>query len=124
MRKIGILILREAFEVSERAGIKLESLPNLPIAAFKSVIKSPMVVASSVLRLTMSDMNTVTSTLQSIRKGKRSEIDYLNGEIVRLGEEMDIATPYNSRVVKLVHGVEKTHQFHPPRRLEAVFSAR
>ena len=82
-----------------------------------------MVVASPVLRVTMNDMNTVTSTLQSIRKGKRSEVDYLNGEIMRLGEKTGIATPYNSKVVKLVHKVEATHQFYPPRRLEAIFSA-
>jgi 2-dehydropantoate 2-reductase len=123
VRKIGIFILREAFKVLGKARVKLESLPDLPISMFKSVIHSPMPVASWLLSLTMSDMNTVTSTLQSIRKGKRTEIDYLNGEIVRLGGEMDIATPFNSNVVELVHKVEETHRFYPPHRFEAVFSA-
>jgi 2-dehydropantoate 2-reductase len=122
VRKIGILVLREAFLVLEGAGIKLESLPDLPIAVFKSVIRSPMGVASMMLRLTMSGTDTVTSTLQSIRKGKRSEIDYLNGEIVQLGREMGIATPYNSLVVEMVHKIERSHQFYSPNRLESLFT--
>ena len=74
------------------------------------------------LKLLVSDTDTITSTLQSIRKGKPTEIDYLNGEIVRLGEKLNVATPYNSKVVELVHEVEETHQFFPPHCLEALFS--
>ena len=55
------------------------------------------------------------STLQSIRRGKNTEIDYLNGEIVRLGEKNNIATPINKKIVELVHKVEKEKGFMTPR---------
>jgi 2-dehydropantoate 2-reductase len=44
--------------------------------------------------------------LGSIRRGERTEIDYLNGEIVALGQRTGRPTPYNGAVVDLVHQVE------------------
>ncbi|MBW1644112.1 MAG: hypothetical protein JRJ76_14870, partial [Deltaproteobacteria bacterium] len=35
-------------------------------------------------------------------KRGRTEVDYLNGEIVRIGEENGMKTPYNSLMVKIV----------------------
>jgi 2-dehydropantoate 2-reductase len=51
------------------------------------------------------------STLQSIRRAKRTEIDYLNGEIVNLGKKIGVPTPVNSLIVELVHQVETTGRF-------------
>lgn len=122
MRRIGILITREAFEVVEQPGVSLEPLPDLPISAFRLTIMSPMAIASLVLRLTMSSRDTVTSTLQSIRRGKPTEIDYLNGEIVAQGKRLGIPTPHNARVVELVHEIEQTGQFYSPADLAHRFS--
>jgi 2-dehydropantoate 2-reductase len=49
--------------------------------------------------------------LQSLRRGERTEIDYLNGEIVALGQRIGRPTPYNAVVVDLVHRVESTGTF-------------
>jgi 2-dehydropantoate 2-reductase len=46
--------------------------------------------------------------LQSIKRGKRTEVDYMNGEIVNLGKKNGIPTPVNSLIVGLVHEVETT----------------
>jgi 2-dehydropantoate 2-reductase len=48
-----------------------------------------------------------SSTAQDLARGKRSEIDYLNGLIVRRGEALGIATPANRvlwALVKLLEG--------------------
>jgi 2-dehydropantoate 2-reductase len=126
LRKIGVLILKEAFDVVERANIKLEALPEFPVLIFRAFIKAPLPIASMLLRLVAQsrrDTDAVTSTLQSIRRGKPTEIDYLNGEIVKLGRKIGIPTPYNSKVVELVREVEKTHEFHSPLDLEYCFSS-
>lgn len=123
MRRIGILITREAFEVVEQSGVSLESLPDLPVSAFRLTIQSPMAIASLILRLTMSSTDTVTSTLQSIRRGKPTEIDYLNGEIMAQGKKLGIPTPHNAQVVALVHEIEQTGQFYSPTDLIHRFSS-
>ncbi|MEO1018608.1 MAG: 2-dehydropantoate 2-reductase [Pseudomonadota bacterium] len=47
------------------------------------------------------------SMLQHIEAGKRTEIDALNGALVREGKNLGIATPYNEAVVALLKGREQ-----------------
>jgi ketopantoate reductase len=48
----------------------------------------------------------VSSTAQDLARGKKTEIDFLNGYIVELGRRYGIATPYNESVHALVKMVE------------------
>ena len=47
------------------------------------------------------------SMLQDIRQGRETEIDYLNGAVVRLGKEHGIATPTNLTLVELIRFITK-----------------
>jgi 2-dehydropantoate 2-reductase len=47
-----------------------------------------------------------SSMLQDIIRGKRTEIDYINGKVVELGVRYGIETPYNSAVVMMVKAKE------------------
>jgi 2-dehydropantoate 2-reductase len=52
-----------------------------------------------------------SSTAQDLARGKPSEIDHLNGFIVRRGRELGVATPVNATLhalVKLVEAARKT----------------
>jgi 2-dehydropantoate 2-reductase len=124
VRRIVLLMLREALYVVEEAGIKLESLPDSPVLALKTIVKSPLPIASAIFgSMTRSRRNadTIPSMLQSILWGKPTEIDYLNGEFVKLGKKMGVSTPYNAKVVELVREVERTHKFYSPDDLEGIF---
>jgi 2-dehydropantoate 2-reductase len=46
------------------------------------------------------------STLQDIEAGRRTEIDNLNGAIVKLGKELGVDTPYNLALVMAVKSME------------------
>lgn len=61
----------------------------------------PEVVAEveEVCRLTAANLS---SMLQDFRRGSETEIDYINGAIVRLGEERGVPTPLNRLLVRLV----------------------
>lgn len=48
-----------------------------------------------------------TSMLQSLEKGALTEIDFINGSVVRAGQRVGIATPVNATLVALTKGVEK-----------------
>lgn len=47
-----------------------------------------------------------SSMLQDVEAGRRTEIDYLNGAVVRMGQERGIATPGNDAVASLVRARE------------------
>jgi 2-dehydropantoate 2-reductase len=44
-----------------------------------------------------------SSMLQDVEVGRRTEIDYLNGAVVRMGRSKGIATPFNEAILSLVH---------------------
>jgi 2-dehydropantoate 2-reductase len=48
-----------------------------------------------------------TSMLQSLEKGSRTEIDFINGAVVREGAQLGIATPVNRTLVACIKGLEK-----------------
>lgn len=47
-----------------------------------------------------------TSLLQSLEKGQMTEIDFINGSVVRWGERSGIATPVNRTLLACVKGIE------------------
>ncbi|BAQ11239.1 2-dehydropantoate 2-reductase [Bacillus sp. OxB-1] len=53
-----------------------------------------------------------TSLLQSIEKGSETEIDYINGAIVRWGEKRNIPTPLNKTLVASIKGIEYALQYY------------
>jgi len=55
---------------------------------------------------------------QDIRKGRRTEIDYLNGLVVRRGAEVGIDAPANARLVDAVSAVENGALPPAPERVE------
>ena len=54
----------------------------------------------------ISKYTNLSSTCQDIMKGKKTEIDFLNGKIVELGRKHNIPTPINEAMVCLVKFLE------------------
>ncbi len=48
----------------------------------------------------------VFSVYQDLRRKKPTEIDYVNGEIVRLAQEIGVEAPLNAEVVRVIHELE------------------
>jgi len=63
-------------------------------------------VWAAVDRIAASMPGQVSSTCQDLRRGKPTEIDHLNGFVVREGERLGIATPLNRALHALVKALE------------------
>lgn len=48
-----------------------------------------------------------SSSLQSLERGKPTEIDFLNGYIISEAERFEIQTPVNKKIVALIKAIEK-----------------
>jgi 2-dehydropantoate 2-reductase len=59
------------------------------------------------------------STLQSVRRGRLTEIDFLNGAVVAAASEHGLTAPINAAIVEMVHEVERTGTFLTPRQVVA-----
>ncbi len=118
--RISIRLLGEALTVVGQAGIKLTSLPDFPKERIKGLTEMPLEEASRIFSQMMTNLSREPlygSILQSIKRGKPSEIDYFNGEVVRLGDEIGTPAPLNRRLVEMVHKVEQGGGFLSPQEI-------
>jgi 2-dehydropantoate 2-reductase len=115
LRNLAVGLMREGLRVIDRANIRLGSLPEVSVGLTRLINWMPLGIAGRIAAAKLRRMTTTWplwgSTLQSIQRGRPTEIDHLNGEIVELGKRYGEATPLNTKIVELVHQVERTGQF-------------
>ncbi len=120
MRRVVALAMRETLRVGRAAGVRFGGIPGLTPGVLRMLDLLPPAVSGRLLAARMVDrMGSVPnpgSTLQSIRRGRPSEIDHLSGAVVAEGERLGVAAPVNRRIVELVHEVEADGRFVPPDR--------
>jgi len=61
------------------------------------------------------------SILQSIKRTKKSEIDYINGEIVAVSRMGSVEAMLNMTATRLVHRVEEKKKFFTEDELKQLF---
>ncbi|MBI5145253.1 MAG: 2-dehydropantoate 2-reductase [Candidatus Omnitrophica bacterium] len=93
-RKILREAVTEAVRIAKRKRIKL-------------VYDDPLAKVEAVCEATAGN---VSSMLQDVLKKRRTEIDFINGVIVRQAQELRIPTPVNSLLVDLVKTIEASYE--------------
>ena len=96
VRSTQAALVREVIAVAQADGIHLSE----PVA----------LEAVAQIYVTMGSQK--SSTAQDMARSKPSEIDHLNGFIVRRGQELGVATPVNQALFALVKLVESTYTPH------------
>jgi len=92
-RKILRGAVTEATRVAKRKRIKL-------------VYDDPLAKVEAVCEATNGN---ICSMLQDVLMKKRTEIDFINGVVVRLGQELNIPVPYNAMLTDLVKSIEASY---------------
>ncbi|MDR0363374.1 MAG: 2-dehydropantoate 2-reductase, partial [Planctomycetota bacterium] len=102
--KFAVLALREAFLVMRRSGIQALDLPGYPVRALGSIVRAPLgLVRKALAWQAARSTESAFSMRQDVLKGRAStEIDELNGVIVRRGREIGVDTPANERLCALI----------------------
>jgi 2-dehydropantoate 2-reductase len=65
-------------------------------------LEDPKAALAGALKIAEQMSGTRSSTAQDMARGKRTEIDSLNGYVARLGEQLGVATPVNHALYTLV----------------------
>jgi 2-dehydropantoate 2-reductase len=96
--------LREGARVMSSRGVAAVNLPGYPVAWLARVARLPASwTRAAMIRFTAREPGAASSMSQDLRKGRgRTEIDEINGAVVRLGRERGLATPANDRLCALV----------------------
>lgn len=99
---------REALALLRQRGQHLARLTPLPAAWLPAVLELPdplfRLLANRLLAL---DPQARSSLQDDLDAGRRTEIDWLQGEVLRLARELHGAAPVNARLLELVHQAEQ-----------------
>jgi 2-dehydropantoate 2-reductase len=106
MRKLMLQVREEGLRVLDAAGIEVEPPADEPspirIRAWTEKLRQPPGPAPDPNHLPEVS-RTYSSMWQDLYLGRKdSEAQFLNGEIVSLGEKLGIPTPYNSTLLETV----------------------
>lgn len=115
--------MQETVRVGRARGIRFGSLQGMTDAKLREFADRDPASAEALPRrmvTAMGDVPNPGSTLQSIRRGKRTEVDYLNGVVVREAEAAGVTARINAVLTRLVHRVEDSGKFLP---VDAVVTA-
>lgn len=97
----------EALEVLEAAGIEPAQIGPIPPKLVPHVIGAPdLIFRNTVLKVQKIDADARSSMADDLAAGRQTEIDWLNGEIVRLARSLGRRAPVNERIVELVRQAE------------------
>lgn len=94
--------LKESMKAAVLEGIQVTEKLGLNINR-----QTPIEKAFKVAKMTAKNKN---SMLQDIEKGKRTEIDFINGALVKSGEKLGVSCPINTVLTALVKGLEKRNE--------------
>jgi len=112
MRTLMAAVRDEGLAVLDAAGIAVEPPEGepSPIRIREETAKLRVRVETSDDRRTSpGEPRTYPSMLQDLMLGRKTtEADFLNGEIVRLGERLGVATPYNRTLLDMIHKMSAT----------------
>ncbi|RKP53637.1 2-dehydropantoate 2-reductase [Pararobbsia silviterrae] len=100
---------KEALALLKRAGIRPAKVTPLPATWIPHVLSVPdawferlgrtMLTIDPLARSSMSD---------DLAAGRATEVDWINGEVVRLAQRLGQAAPVNARLCELVHDAERS----------------
>ena len=117
LRRVMSLGMRETVRVGLESGIRFGTLQGLSHFHLRAFAAAPAWIGQLLplaLAFRMGSTPNPGSTLQSIRRGQATEIDYLNGAVVRAAAAIDFPVPVNDLLVRLVHEVEHAGVFLTP----------
>jgi 2-dehydropantoate 2-reductase len=64
------------------------------------------------------------SMLQDFERGRKTEIDFINGYVTRLGDEHQLPVPMNAAITELARRIESGHVHAAPERLDELLPMR
>jgi 2-dehydropantoate 2-reductase len=124
LTRLSIATIREGVKTAQLGGFGLDQ--SRRARTFRLMSTLPMPLSYLIFRGRLAgnfppDSTYGPSTLQSFQRGSSSELDYLNGEIVTLGQKIGRPTPYNAGLLEQGRAVFATGRHLSPEELLSQF---
>lgn len=107
-RRVVQSLMKECIDVCYASGIKIEPVQGKDIVRLFDY-HNPIKKALSFMLIPLAirkHANLKASMLQDLEKGKKTEVDSINGSVSQQGRRVGVPTPCNDTVVEIVHRIE------------------
>ncbi len=103
------LVMKECMDVAATAGVVMEPIQGKDIVKLMNYNnKWKKRLAFLIIPLAIKKHAKLkASMLQDLEKGRKTEVDYINGIICEYGKKYHVPTPYNSKIVEMIHEIEE-----------------
>ncbi len=107
-RRCLTLAQQETLDLLEKANIQTIRLTAIPTPWIPKVMKLPdWLFTRLASRMLAIDPIARSSMWEDLQAGRPTEVDWINGEVVRLAESLGTNAPVNQRLTDLIHQAEK-----------------
>ncbi|MEM9188795.1 MAG: 2-dehydropantoate 2-reductase [Myxococcota bacterium] len=121
-RRTIVALIEEALAVLGAAGIRAAPLRGVPVKLMPSILRLPTPLVRVVARAQFRVNPEARSSMwEDLMRGRPTEVDFLNGEIVRLAAHVGVPAPRNRRVVELIKKAEAAGDGSPGLTAEALW---
>ena len=105
-------IIKECIDVASAAGIKIEPVQGKDIVKLLDYSNSLKKKLAFILIPICIKKHAAlkASMLQDLEKGRKCEVDAINGVVCAYGKKYGVKTPYNDKVCEIIHGIEDGKQ--------------
>ena len=106
-RRVFAAAMREGLGILERAGIRPAKVGAVAPRLMPAVIDSPDWLFNRVfIKRWKIDSRARSSMSDDLAHGRKTEVDYINGELVALAERIGVKSPINCKIVELIRAAE------------------
>ena len=106
-RRVFAAAMREGLAILARAGIRPAKVGDVGPRLMPAVIDSPDWLFNRLfIKKWKIDAKARSSMSDDLAQGRKTEVDYINGELVALAQKIGMASPINSKIVELIRAAE------------------
>lgn len=107
-REAALALWREGYDVGMAQGLDLDEVLGVPATSLVARGPENQAKVDGALATIMSYAGaTKASMLQDLERGTKTEVDVINGGVVKRGQEYGVKTPLNECIVEMVHLMER-----------------
>lgn len=119
-RSCALHVIKECINVCNAAKVRIEPVQGKDIVRLMD-FNNPLqkIRASIVLSIAIRKHRAITSgMLKDLDRGRQCQIEDINGVVCAWGKKHGVPTPYNDRIVEIVHSIERGERKYSPQNLE------
>src|SRR6266705_2929349 len=122
-RRLSIRLAGEAIKVGQALGYEIEPIQRMPAETWVAASEGDPAALEEVEGVMLAGLKRMTeegrpSTGQDMLKGRRTEIEFLNGMVAAKGAEVGIPAPTHAALTEVVKRVERGEIEAHPRNVE------